>query len=82
MRKWAAPLLIFLVGEALALFLFLFLPGVDTAVSGLATESATTGADVWGWTWLMSNGVVRALFITFYQLILFAVVGITIAKQR
>lgn len=62
MGKYFAPLGVFVFGNILLLVASLLMPGLDTAVEALATETAAvdTFAGTW-WTWLMSSGVVRLL---------------------
>lgn len=77
-KNWLMPLGIFVVGEIAFLVVILFSSGIDTAQSTLAISTNVTGANVWGWTWLMSNGVVKGIFMFVYQAILLFTVGFAI----
>ncbi len=64
MKQWLAPLGVFAMGQILVLFLTLFLPAIDAAKDILNSETVAISGFAWGWTWLMSQGVVR--FIIYF----------------
>lgn len=73
MKSFFAPLWIFVFGNVLLLFAFLFMPAIDTAQAQLAADTAAVAATFWGWSWLMTSGVVRwFIYLILEGLILFA----------
>lgn len=61
--SYLVPLKIFVVGQLLLLFSFPFFPAIGTAADNLAADPASTtyAAYGWGWSWLMTQGVVKWL---------------------
>lgn len=82
MKQWFAPLWIFIVGQAGLLFLLLFLPSVDSSVTNLASGTVAWGAIGWGWTWLMTQGVVRWLIYIGYEFVVIFVAGKALLKSK
>jgi len=62
MKRFFAPLGIFVIGNLFLLIVSLFLPALDTAVSNLDTETAAVSGFAWGWDWVMTTGVARLFF--------------------
>lgn len=59
MKQFFAPLSTFVGGMFMLLIMMIVWPAVDTALVGLASGSSFwTG---WGWSWLMTTGVVKWL---------------------
>jgi len=56
MRKYLAPLEVFVIGQLLLLGAFLLLPALDTATTQLAAETAPIASVFWGWSWAPTVG--------------------------
>ena len=61
MRSFFAPLLVFAGGNLLLLVATLVMPAIDIVQTQLAADTAAVAATFWGWSWLMTGGVVRWL---------------------
>jgi len=70
MKKYLAPLWVFITLNVLLLVAFLFMPAIGTAGEELAEATAETGAFAWGWTWVVGS-VKLIVFLVFELLILF-----------
>ena len=62
MKEFFSPLKVFVAGMAVLLVGFMFMPAVDTAVTGLSANTSAVAAQYWGWSWLMTTGVVKWLW--------------------
>lgn len=67
MGNWFKPMTVFIAGQLLILIATIFMPGLDTATTALDSETSSISGFVWGWDWLMTNGVVRFLFYLFCE---------------
>lgn len=73
MKQWLTPLGIFLGGQLILLVVTLFLPAVTTQVTTLASDTEDIAGNFWGWSWLMTSGVVRwIIYIVWEGFILWA----------
>ena len=70
MKEFFRPLFIFVSGNLVVLFLFLFFSAFGDAQTAL--EADTVGWAGWGWTWIVSS-TRWLIFIIAEGLILFAV---------
>ncbi len=68
MRKYLLPLEIFVVGQLIALGVFLFLPAIGTASSELASATSAMASTFWGWTWVVS--ATRLLVVISLELVI------------
>ncbi len=87
MKQFFLPLKVFVVGIIfLGLLMWLWPNTVDPAVTTLAASSNSTAwaarADAWGWSWLMSTGVVRYLVFGIVFLVVCFATGVTFLKQK
>lgn len=82
-KSWLSPLIVFCVGELMMLVVFAFLPSYDSAISSVNTTTASTiRTFAWGWSWLMSTGVMRWLLLTFCQALILFVTGWVFIQSR
>jgi capsular polysaccharide biosynthesis protein len=81
-KSWAAPLIIFIIGELLFLILFLLSPEIENSTAIVANATANVTSTFWGWSWLMTPGVSRTIVFTAYQIGLFIAVGIAFFKSK
>ncbi len=73
MKKYFAPLGIFVGGNIMLLVVFLFFPALGQAETDLASNTSAITPVFWGWSWLMTVGVIRlAVFLMFEGVILWA----------
>jgi hypothetical protein len=84
MKQWLAPLGIFITGQLILLVLFIFMPGVDSAVNQTATATAniTATGNMWGWGWLMGSGTIRWLLYMFGELLVLFAAGMALYKSK
>jgi hypothetical protein len=67
------PLKIFVVGNLFLLITFPFFPAIGAAADSLAADTAGVAGTFWGWSWLMTAGMVKWLiYAVFEGFILFA----------
>ncbi len=82
MKKYFEPLLIFIGGNVSMLIVFLFFPGLGLAEAELSANTSAIASTFWGWSWLMTSGVIRLLvFLAFEATILF-VTGKSFLAQK
>lgn len=58
MRKYLAPLGVFISGNVVMLILLIYFPAIDTAGNRLAADTANASASVggfWGWSWVVGS---------------------------
>lgn len=72
MKKYLAPLGIFVGGHILMLFAYLFLSHIGTVVDTLQTDTAAIASTFWNWTWLSGAVVQFLIYLVMELLILFA----------
>ncbi len=85
MKQFFLPLKVFVVGMILVGVLMWIWPSiVDPAVSSLAANSTGWAANphAWGWSWLMSTGVVRWIAFAIGFLTVCFITGLVFIRQR
>jgi len=82
MKQWLAPLWIFIGGNLILLVLFLFMPGIDSAVNSTAIATANVSSTFWGWSWVTSSGTVRFLLYAFFELCVLFSAGYALLKSK
>ncbi len=55
MKKFLAPLGIFVLGQLVLLVVFLFMPAIGNAADNLSAETAAIASTFWGWTWVVTG---------------------------
>lgn len=55
MKKYLAPLGIFVGGQLLLLVVFLLMPAIGQTTDQLATDTAALAPTFWGWAWVVSS---------------------------
>ncbi len=55
MKKYLAPLGIFIGGQFLMLIVFLFFPALGQTGDQLAADTAAMAPTFWGWAWVVSG---------------------------
>lgn len=71
MKKYLAPLGVFVMGNLTLLIVFLFLGTIGTAGETLAANTSGIASNFWGWTWAV-GGVKLWVFLAFEGAVLFA----------
>ena len=69
MGKYLVPLYVFLGGQLVALFCFLFLGAIGTATEQLAADTAAISGVFWNWSWVSNPNVVKFLIFLFIELL-------------
>ncbi len=82
MKQFFAPVGVFVSGMAFLLVLGLFMPSVDTSVAALSANTSGVAASFWGWSWLMTSGVVRLLIYVVGFLVVCFLTGLTFLKTK
>ncbi len=80
MMKYLRPLGVFLGGQLFLLIVFLFLPAIGTAGTGLAAATAEYDTVFWGWTWAV--GAVKLWVVLFLELIVLYVTARTFLATK
>jgi hypothetical protein len=55
MKKYLAPLTVFVGGQFLLLIAFLFFPAISASGTKLAADTAPYASTFWGWSWVVSS---------------------------
>ena len=71
MRKYFAPLGVFIGCQVILLIGFLFWGAIGDAGTQLASDTAAVASTFWGWTWVVSS-VRLIVFLVVEGIILFA----------
>lgn len=81
-KQFFAPLGVFVMGMVFLLGITLFMPQLDTSVAALSANTSGIAHFFWGWSWLMSSGVVRLLvFVIGFMCVCFFT-GVAFLKSR
>jgi hypothetical protein len=65
--KYFAPLKIFIWGNILLLITFPFFPAIGQVADQLKADTAAHAATFWGWSWIMSQGMVKWLIYAVFE---------------
>jgi len=71
MKKYFAPLWVFVGGQVVLLIAFLFFPAIGDAGTQLASDTANVSSTFWGWTWVVGS-VKLIVFLVLEAFVLFA----------
>lgn len=82
MKQFFAPVGVFVAGMVALLAMFIVWPAVDTATVNLAGNTTAIASNYWGWSWLMTTGVVRYLAFGFGFLAVCFFTGVTFLKTK
>ena len=63
MKKYLAPLGIFLGGSIMAVLAFVLLPAIGTAGDNLATATSSYESNFWGFSWIVGSVEFWVFFI-------------------
>lgn len=68
MKKYFAPLGIFVMGQLCLLLIYLFFPALGQAGTDLATNVPDASGVIWGWDWI--TGSVRLIIVVILELVI------------
>lgn len=80
MKKYFAPLGVFVAGQFVALLAFLFLNSVGNAASTLATQTAAYNSTFWNWSWVVGN--TKFLLFFFIEVATIFCVFVALVKNK
>jgi len=69
MTKYLLPLGIFIGGQIVALFCFLFLGAIGGAAEQLAADTEEIASAFWNWAWVSNPNVVKFTVFFFIELV-------------
>lgn len=69
MRKYMAPLGVFVGGQLLLLIVFLFLSTIGSVADTMATEAASASTWAWGFDWWSDSSVVKMLVVVIVEIL-------------
>ena len=80
MKKFLAPLGVFVGGHIIFLIVLVFMAAIGTAGDSLQTATAATGTYIWGWSWIV--GGTRLWVWLFFELFILFSTGVAFLKAR
>ncbi len=82
MSEFFSPIKVFVGGMFFLLFGFLLFPAIDQPVADLSGNTTAMAANYWGWSWLMTPGVVKWLAFGIAFLLILFFTGVAFVKRR
>ena len=82
MSQYFLPLKVFGIGMVALLLALVAAPTIDTEVAVLAANTSARASDYWGWSWLMTTGVVRWLWFVLMFLGVCLATGVAFLYSR
>ncbi len=81
-KQFFAPLGVFVLGMCFILAMWIVWPAADTSIVALSANTSSIASNYWGWSWLMSTGVVQYIAFAIAFLCVCFATGVTFLLNK